>query len=73
MKRMIEDFGRGFSESALKHATEQLFTERKERSGGHYGMGMYFAGNVAKQYDGSLKIRNKEKKGAIVVFEIKLC
>ena len=36
-------------------------------------MGMYFAGNVAKQYDGSLKIRNKEKQGAIVVFEIKLC
>ena len=70
----IEDFGKGFSEAALKHATEQLFTERKERSGGHYGMGMYFADNVAKQYDGKLRIRNKEKQqGAIVVFEIKLC
>lgn len=69
----IEDFGKGFSEAALKHATEQLFTERKERSGGHYGMGMYFADNVAKQYDGKLQIRNKEmQQGAVVVFEIKL-
>ncbi|MBQ6887978.1 MAG: HAMP domain-containing histidine kinase [Lachnospiraceae bacterium] len=70
----IEDFGNGFSESALKHATEQLYTERKERSGGHYGLGMYFANDVAKQYEGCLYFKNKEnQQGAIVVFEIKLC
>lgn len=69
----VEDFGKGFSKAALRHAKEQLFTERQERGGGHYGMGLYFAENTAKQYGGNIQIRNKEKSpGAKVVFEIEL-
>lgn len=66
----VEDYGNGFSEEALLHATEQFFTEKKERSGAHYGLGLHFAEKVAKEHGGRLCIRNKkQEKGA----EVTLC
>lgn len=56
----VEDFGKGFSKEALFHATEQFYTEHKERSGEHYGLGLHFANAVAEELGGELRIENKE-------------
>lgn len=62
----IEDFGTGFSEEALKNATKQFYTDRKERSNENYGLGMYIASEVAKVYNGEITFHNKSDVGAIV-------
>ena len=68
----VEDFGKGFSKEALLHATEQFYTEKKERNGAHYGLGLYFSNNVARENGGSLFIENKkENGGAVVTFSFK--
>lgn len=65
----VEDYGPGFSKEALEHATNQFFTERKERSGAHYGLGLFQAENVAKEHNGELCITNKgDGDGAVVDF-----
>jgi len=66
----IRDYGPGFSKEALQHGTKQFYTERTERSGNHYGIGMHFASEVIKNSNGNLSFYNRTKKGAIV--EIKL-
>lgn len=69
MRITVEDFGKGFSKEALLHATEQFYTEHKERSGEHYGLGLYFANMVAKELGGELKVENKaDGNGARVSF-----
>ena len=70
----IEDFGNGFSREALSRGKEQFYTERKERSASHYGLGMYVADTVAKKYGGSIECFNKsEKAGAVVRFRVPFC
>lgn len=69
----IEDFGQGFSEAALRHAKEKFYTKRTERSGGHYGMGMYFASEAAGRYGGDVEFYNKaDGNGAVVSFIVRL-
>lgn len=69
----VEDFGRGFSTEALYHATEQFYTEKKERDGEHYGLGLYFAQIVAKEHNGNLHMENKpDGNGAEVVLIIEI-
>lgn len=66
-----EDYGTGFSKEALRYGKEQFYTEKKERQGEHYGLGLYFAESVAQKYHGSLSYYNKENRdGAVVVFKI---
>ena len=68
----VEDYGKGFSDEALKYAKNQFYTERTERNEEHYGIGMYFANMVAEKYNGSLSYYNKPNQtGSVVVFEIK--
>ena len=65
----VEDFGKGFSRETLLHATEQFYTEHKERSGEHYGLGLHFANVVAEEVGGELRIENKaDGSGARVSF-----
>ncbi|HCL03930.1 MAG TPA: hypothetical protein DHW61_16240 [Lachnoclostridium phytofermentans] len=69
----VEDFGKGFTSEALKYAKNQFYTEKSERSEEHYGLGMYFASNVAEKYNGSITYYNKpDQTGAMVVFEIRI-
>lgn len=68
----VEDFGPGFSDEALKKAKEQFYTEKKERSEEHYGLGLYIADSIAQNNGGGMEIYNKPKQsGAIVRFVIK--
>ncbi|GAA4655019.1 HAMP domain-containing sensor histidine kinase [Anaerocolumna aminovalerica] len=70
----VEDFGKGFTSEALKYAKNQFYTEKSERSEEHYGLGMYFASNVAEKYNGGITYYNKsDQTGAMVIFEIKIC
>jgi len=69
----IEDYGKGFSSEALKYAKNQFYTEKSERSEEHYGLGMSFASNVAKKYNGSVTYYNKPNQtGSVVVFKIEI-
>ena len=67
----VEDYGNGFSEEALKHYSEQFYTEDKARSGEHFGLGLFFASQVAKECNGEITVINNEN-GAKVSFCIPL-
>ena len=63
----VTDCGSGFSTMGLKNATVEFFTEKAERSGKHYGLGLYIARKVAEEHHGTLTIENKKSgHGAIV-------
>lgn len=68
----VIDSGKGFSEEALKHATEQFYMENSSRnSKSHYGMGLYIADTVARQHGGVLVLENsKVTHGARVTLKI---
>lgn len=68
----ITDSGKGFSLASLKNATQQFYTEQEERSGKHYGMGLFIAESVARKHYGQLIIANKvEGCGAVVTLIVK--
>ena len=67
----VEDFGVGFTEEALKHATEQFFTQNVSRTGTHYGLGLYISKQIIERHDGSLMYGNKEdKSGGVVTIKL---
>ena len=71
MYLVVDDFGCGFSEEALKSAKDQFFTEKSSRSGKHYGLGIYIADTVVENHGGKLQYINKEReKGARVWIEM---
>lgn len=68
----VADNGAGFSEDSLRMATQEFYTERKERSGKHYGLGLFIAKTVAKRHNGELLLTNKaDGLGAVVTLMIK--
>lgn len=68
---IVTDSGSGFSQKALRHALEPLFTENKSRScESHIGLGLAIANTVAVGYGGGLNISNTEKGHGRVIFMI---
>lgn len=60
----VEDSGSGFSSEALAHGTEQFFMDDLSRTGGsHYGIGLFFAKNVAKEHGGKIVLANSKETG----------
>lgn len=70
---VIRDEGKGFSTVALKHGVEQFYTEAQERSGEHYGMGLFIAKSAAEKHNGKLFLSNDKKGGAMVTLYIYSC
>ncbi|WP_027398883.1 sensor histidine kinase [Anaerovorax odorimutans] len=69
---IVADSGKGFSAAGFKNATMEFFTERAERSGKHYGLGLYIAKSVAESHGGQLEIANRQDgHGAVVTLTIK--
>ena len=69
----VTDTGRGFSDEALKRATEQFFTGDQSRSlQEHVGIGLYIAECVVKQHGGRLGLENSDRTGGARVC-ISLC
>lgn len=68
----ITDTGTGFSDEALKHATEQFFMDDDSRnSKSHYGIGLYVAASIAKKHGGKIILENSVvASGAKVTIQI---
>ena len=68
----ITDTGMGFSDEALKHATEQFFMDNDSRnSKSHYGIGLYVAASIAKKHGGKIILENSVvASGAKVTIQI---
>ncbi len=56
----VTDTGKGFTRSALLHATEQFYMDDDSRTaaGSHYGMGLYIVDTIVKQHNGLLILEN---------------
>ena len=69
----VSDSGSGFSQEALKKATQLFYTEDKSRhSAGHHGMGLTFAHHVVHLHHGELILENKKSGGARAEIRIPL-
>lgn len=65
---LITDTGKGFSDEALKHATEQFFMDDDSRnSKSHYGIGLYVAASIAKKHNGKIILENSAASGGAKV------
>lgn len=65
---LITDTGKGFSDEALKHATEQFFMDDDSRnSKSHYGIGLYVAASIAKKHNGKIILENSASSGGAKV------
>ena len=65
---LITDTGQGFSDEALKRATEQFFMDDESRSSkSHYGIGLYVAASIAKKHNGTIILENSAVSGGAKV------
>ncbi len=65
---LVTDSGKGFSDEALKHATEQFFMDDDSRnSKSHYGIGLYVAASIAKKHNGNIILENSAASGGAKV------
>lgn len=63
----VTDDGPGFTKEGLAHATEQFYQADKSRTRkDHYGMGLYIASEIMKEYKGFLQLVNEEGRGGKV-------
>lgn len=61
----VIDYGKGFSPTSLKNATQEFYTEDTARTSNHYGLGLSFVKKVLEMHNGVLKIENNsETEGA---------
>lgn len=65
------DDGDGFSDEALKKATNTYYTE-ENNSKEHFGIGLSTSATLAKKHGGSLKFTNQIGGGAVVVLDLPL-
>ena len=65
---LITDSGQGFSDEALRHATEQFFMDDDNRSSkSHYGIGLYVAASIAQKHNGKIILENSAALGGAKV------
>ena len=65
---LITDTGKGFSDEALRHGTEQFFMEDDSRNPkSHYGIGLYVAASIAKKHNGKIILENSAVTGGAKV------
>lgn len=69
----VTDTGPGFPTRILQHGGQMLLTGDDARSDGHQGLGLYFAGTVARRHGGRLRLRNLPFGGACAVLELPIC
>ena len=64
----VSDDGNGFTDEALKHASEPYFTEEDKNNGIHYGLGLAICTELCEKLGGKMSFGNNN--GAIVTVEI---
>lgn len=68
----VTDSGKGFSDSSLRFAVQQFYTECEERSGKHYGLGLFIADMAAQKHGGRLVLANRQDgSGAVVTLAVR--
>lgn len=68
----VRDEGPGFTPAALAHGCERFFQDDASRGGGHYGLGLSIADDIARAHGGMLSLSNAESGGGIAAIEIPL-
>lgn len=61
----VLDDGKGFSEAALKNATQPFFRDEKEPDKTHFGLGLYICRILCEKCGGTLTIQNHETGGKV--------
>jgi len=61
----VSDDGKGFSEKALRLASEPFYRGDTEQNSFHFGLGLYICRIICEKFQGSLKISNTEKGGNV--------
>lgn len=62
----VADDGKGFSPEALSMAAKPYYTEWKDNSSSHFGIGLYICRLLCAKHGGWLSFMNRMEKGAIV-------
>ena len=65
---IVSDDGEGFSQEALRYATEPYFTEEDKNAGVHYGLGLSICKELIEKLGGNLYLSND--KGAVIYVEV---
>ncbi|MCA5964610.1 hypothetical protein LC724_36055 [Blautia sp. RD014234] len=70
MRYIVCDTGSGFGPKDLKKALDKFYRgdESRQSKGGHSGLGLYIAAQLAGQLGGSVEIGNTKAGGACVTF-----
>ena len=61
----VLDDGKGFTEEALKNATQPFFRDEKEPDRTHFGLGLYICRILCEKCGGTLTIENHENGGMV--------
>ncbi|MFA5536277.1 MAG: HAMP domain-containing sensor histidine kinase [Bacillota bacterium] len=70
----ISDSGKGFNQRDLDRAFDRFYRgdEARGSKGGHSGLGLYIAKQLAEQLGGSIKLGNNKSGGADITFNHKV-
>ena len=70
LRYIVCDTGSGFAPKDLKKALDKFYRgdESRQSKGGHSGLGLYIAAQLAGQLGGSVEIGNTKAGGACVTF-----
>lgn len=64
----VADEGPGFTQAALRHATERLWRDDTARAAdGHSGLGLWFAAQVVKAHAGELALHSGKTGGVVTI------
>ena len=61
----VLDDGKGFTEEALKNASQPFFRDEKEHDKTHFGLGLYICRILCEKCGGTLTIENHENGGMV--------
>ena len=65
----VTDDGAGFSDEALRTATQPFYKENSEND--HFGLGLSICNTLCQKHGGKLQISNQDQGGACVTMTIK--
>ncbi len=62
----VEDDGKGFSQNAIKIATDPFYTTEKKSEGEHFGLGLNISKILCQRHGGCIVLKNQRSGGASI-------